>query len=69
MDARFCEDWHSVDGRFQNRLEMVKILGQLVKAEVRWNAIHAPRLSLRFERTQQDLARIFLVVGTFVRHA
>jgi len=51
---------HSVDGRFK-MLEMVKILRQLVKAEVRWNAIHAQGFA--FVRTQPSriLARIFLV--------
>ncbi len=56
-------------GRLEDRLEMVEILGQLVELEVLGDAVHAPGFATRLERAQQDLARVFLVIGAFVRHA
>ena len=47
---------------------MVEIFGQLVKLEIRRNAVHGPRFRYGLERTKQHLARVFLVIGTFVRH-
>ena len=48
---------------------MVEVLGQCVELEIFRDASHAPGLGLGFECAQHHLARIGLVVGTFVRHA
>ena len=69
MDPRLRQQRHAGDGLFQDRFEMVEILGQLVKAEILGDARHAPGLGPGFERTQQDLARVLLVIGAFVGDA
>ena len=48
---------------------MREILGQLVKAEILADARHARGLGQGFKGAEQYLARVFLVIGAFVRHA
>ena len=45
---------------------MVEILGQLVELEIFGNAVHRPRLGVRLERAEQQLAGILLEVGAIV---
>ena len=68
MNPRLGQQGHPVDCRLQDRLEVVKILGQLIKLEIRRDAIHPPRLGIRLERAQQEFARILFVIGAFIRH-
>ncbi len=48
---------------------MVEILGQLVKFEIRWNAIQRPGFGVWLKGSKQDLACVFFIIGAFVRHA
>ena len=64
-----AEHRHAVDAHFEDRLEMLEVLRQLVEAEVLGNAVHAPGLGHRLEGAEHHLAGIFLVVGAFVGHA
>jgi hypothetical protein len=57
-----------VDRLFQDRLEMVEILRQLVETEILGNAAHSPGLRHRLEGAEQHLAGVFLVIGALVRH-
>ena len=48
---------------------MVEILRQLVKFEISRDTIHRPRFRVEFKSAKQNFPCVFLVVGTFVRHA
>ena len=63
------EQRHARDRLFEDRFEMVEILGQLVETEILRDAVHAPGLGDRLEGAEQHLAGILLVIGAFVRHA
>ena len=63
------EQRHAVHRRFQDRLEMVEILGQGIKAEILADTAHAPGFRLRLEGAQHHLARVLLVIGAFIGHA
>ena len=69
VDARLCQHRHPVDGLFQDRFKMVKIFGELVKLKVLRDAIHRPRFSVGFKRTEQDFSCVFFVIRTFVGDA
>ena len=69
LDASRCQMRETVHRARQNGLKVVKILGQGIKFKVLGNAIHAPGFGFRLERSQQNLAGIFLVIGTFIRYA
>ena len=69
VDAGGLQHRHAVDAHFEDRLEMVEILRQLVEAEILADAVHAPGLGHRLEGAEHHLAGVFLVVGAFVRHA
>ena len=69
VDAGRRQHRHAVDAHFEDRLEMVHVLGQLVEAEILADAVHAPGLGHRLEGAEHHLAGVLLVVGAFVRHA
>ena len=54
------------DRRFQDRLEMVEIVGQFAEFEILGNAADRPGLGVRFEGAEQQLARVLLVVSAVV---
>ena len=68
LDAGFGKHRKTFHRLFKDRLEMVEILRQGVKLEILGYAVHAPRLGIRLESTKKNLASIFLVIGTFIRH-
>ena len=65
----FAQYRHAVDGLFQNGFEMIEILGQLVKFEIFWDAVHRPWLGHGFKGTQHQFTCINLVIRAFVGHA
>jgi len=66
VDARCLQHGHALHGHLQDRLEMLEILWELVKAEILGDAINAPWLGFWLESTKQHLAGIFFVVGALV---
>ena len=69
MHTRRLEKRHPVHRLFEDRLEMLEILGQAVELEVFGDAIHAPGLGLGLEGAQHHFPCVFLVIGAFVRNA
>ena len=68
LDSRLCQHRKALDSAFEDRLEMVEILGQGVELKILGYAVHAPWLGIRLKGTKQDFAGILLVIGAFVRH-
>ena len=73
VNARRFQHRHAVDRIFQNRFEMIEILRQLIKAEIFGNPFallsrDGQGLETGSKAPKQDLAGIFLVIGTFIRH-
>ncbi len=68
MNPRIGKHRHPVHRRFEDRLKVVEILRQLVKFEILGDTVHCPGFGIRLKRPEHDLARIFLVIGAFVRH-
>ena len=68
VNPRLAQHRHAVDGPFQDRLEVVEILGQLIEFKAVGNARHAPGLGVRLEGAKHHLARVFLVIGAFIGH-
>ena len=69
VNPRLGQHRHPLDSGLKDRLEMVKVLGQLIKFEILGDAFHRPGLCIGLKRAQQDFACIFLIVGAFIRHA
>ncbi len=59
---------HPIDGVFEDRFEVIEILGQLVEFEILGDAVYGPGFGVGLKRAQQHLARVFLVIGTFIGH-
>ena len=67
MNARFCKHWKAFDSRLKYRLEVVKVLWQLVELKVLGN-VQGPWLRDWLKRAEQHLACVFLVVSAFIRN-
>ena len=67
MDPCLREHGHPVNGPFENWLEVIEVIRQLVELEVGGD-VQPPGFRQRLERPEEHFARILLVVRTFIRH-
>ena len=68
VNAGLGQHRHPVHRHLEDRLEMVDILGELVKLEIGGDPVHAPGLGHRLEGAEHHLAGVLLVIGAFVGH-
>ena len=66
LDAGVLQGRDAAYRGVEQRLEMPKILGQLVKTEILGDAVHAPGLCSRLETADQQLAGVLLHVDAVV---
>ena len=66
LDSGVFQGRHTMQRHFQNRLEMIKVIGQLIETEFLGDAIHSPRLGHRLERAEQHFASIFFQIKAVI---
>ena len=69
IDSRIAQFRKALDGRFQNRLKMRKIIRQCVEAKILRNSLHAPRFGFQFKAAQQQFSGVVFEIGLFIGYA
>ena len=62
VDAGLGQGWRPVHGSSQQRLNVLQVIGQLVKTEALGDAFHAPGLGHGLKPAHQQLARVFFEI-------